>query len=256
MLILQAEPEINEDGGYATDADGKLLLRGRTLSLSPYQLSRFANQRITTIGFRLDTTLCTLELSDLTNDMVKTAMAEAGISMNGARFQISLTPINGVSDLAEYTEAVQTDKALGATMMGMRVEVRNGENTLDIAPLLTTVKTMFDVSALLLEDTEIVPGISEVTIGKKDGETVNDDTLTIDTMEQVQSLTLDKIKALGILCNYYNEVIEKLDSRLVVPYTASEAEALPYTAIMQTSPYLMVKLTRSGLYGLSQTTWQ
>jgi len=254
MLILRAEPEINPDGGYATDADGNIELRARTLSLSAYHLNNFKRQRITTVGFRLDDTMFYLDLSDLTSDAVSNAMTEAGMSAIGTRYQITLAPVNAVSDLKDYPEDVQTDKALGASMMGVRVELKNGSQTLDVSSLLPSAQTMFDVSTLLAKESETSPEISEVTIGKKTGQAVDESVVTTDVMGLVQKLMLDKLKQLGTIFQYYADKIETLDSQLVVPYTASEAEALSYTAVMKTSPYLMARFRKNGLYGLSQTT--
>lgn len=253
MIILRAEPEINTDGGYATDADGNIELRERTLTLSAYHLSNFKRQRITTIGFRLDDAMMILDLGDLSSDKVHKAMKDAGIPAVGTVYQITLTPINSVSDLKDYPEKVQTEKALGARMMGMRVELRNGSQSLDISALLPSAQAMFDISTLLAEESETSPEISEVTIGKKAGQTVDESTVTTNTMELVQKLMLDKLKKLGTLFQYFAAKIEKLDSQLVVPYTASEAEALSYTAVMKTSPFLMARFHKNGLYGLSQT---
>ena len=254
MIILQAEPEINDDGGYATDEDGNVELRGRTLSMTAFHLSRFKSQRITALGFRLDDAMCVLDLSDLTSDTVREAMSEAGMPMIGTHYQITLDPVNSVSDLKDYPEDAQTAKALGAQMMGVRIELQNGATVLDISSLVPSARTMFDASKLLAEETKTSPEISEVTVGQQNGQTVDENSLTTDVMELVQKLLLDKLKALGTVFNYYAQKTETLDSQLVVPYTASEAEALPFTAVMKTSPYLMAKLHRNGLYGLGQTT--
>ena len=253
MIILRAEPEINTDGGYVTDADGNIELRGRTLTLSAYHLNNFKRQHITTVGFRLDDAMMILDFSDLTSDKVRKAMTDAGIPAIGTVYQITFTPVNSVSDLKDYPEKVQTEKALGARMMGMRVELKNGSQMLDISALLPSAQAVFDISTLLAEESETSQEISEVTIGKKAGQTVDENSVTTDTMELVQKLMLDKLKKLGTLFQYYAAKIEKLDSQLVVPYTASETEALTYTAVMKTSPFLIAKFHKNGLYGLSQT---
>ena len=254
MIILQAEPEINSDGGYATDEDGKVELRARTLSLSAFHLNRFKSQNITSLGFRLSDAMCTLDLSDLISEKVRNAMAEANMPAIGTHYQITLRPVNSVGDLKDYPVDAQDAKALGAQMMGMRIELQNGATVLDISSLVPSARMMFDASSLLTAASETSPAISEVAIGRKDGQPEADSAVTTDVMELVQKVMLDKLKSTGAALNYYADKAETLDSQLVVPYTASETEALPFTAVMKTSPFLMAKYARNGLYGLSQST--
>jgi hypothetical protein len=251
MILIEAEPEINDDGGYATDADGRLLLSPRTLSLSAAQLSRFKAQRITALGFRLQGVLCAVELAQLQSDAVRAAMADAGMHMTGARYRITLRPVQSVSDLATYPEDVQIDKALGAVMMHVSIEVQSGGQTLDIAWLISSARTAFDASALLADAALATPEIAEITVGRTQGDAPQEDALTTDTMELVQRIMREKLNALGVRLNCYEGGIQPLDSQLVVPYTASETEALAYTAMMQTSPFLMARHLRNGLYGLA-----
>jgi len=254
MIILQAEPEINSDGGYATDEDGNVQLRARTLSLSAFHLNRFRSQNITALGFRLGNAMCTLDLSDLISEKVRDAMAQAGMPALGTHYQITLTPVNSVSDLLDYPVSVQDAKALGAQMMGMRIELQNGSTVLDVSQMIPSARMMFDASELLAAAGDTSPEITEVAVGRKDGQTGEDSSLTTDVMELVQKLMLEKLKTAGVTLNYYADKAETLDSQLVVPYTASETEALPFTAVMKTSPFLMAKYTRNGLYSLGQSS--
>lgn len=250
MVILEAEPEINDDGGYATDADGNILLGDRTLTLTAYHLSRFRSQHITTLGFRLEGVMFTVDLADFSAEPVRTAMAEAGMSVSGTRYQVTLHPINRVSDLADRSEAAQNAKALGAQMMDVSVTLQNGSQTLDVAKLLPSARTLFDTGSLLADAVSDQPALREITNGR-DASAADDESITADDMELVLKLMKDRLRKLGAKLNFFNAKTEKLDSRLVVPYTASEAETYPYTAVMRTSPYLMVRHARNGLYGLT-----
>ncbi len=250
LLIIQAEPEINDDGGYATDADGKLILSPRTVSLSQFQLARFKAQRITALAFRLQGVMFVLDLTQLESDAVRAAMVTAGMTQMGVRYQITLQPVGSVKDLAAYPEDVQTDKALGDPMTHVRIEAVSGGKALDISWLVSGARTAFDASALLADAAEKTPEIAEITLGRKQGEEPDDNALTAGTMELVQRIMQEKLTALGVRMNYYDDGIQTLDSQLVVPYTASETDVLPYTALMQTSPYLITRHLRNGLYGL------
>lgn len=252
MVIIQAEPEINDDGGYATDADGRVVLSPRTLTLSPFQLSRFKGQRITALAFRLEDVMCILDLADLTAEPVRTAMAEAGMSQSGAKYQVTLTPVNSVNELSDYPEDVQLDRALGAVMMHVQIQVRNGTQVLDIAPLLPSARTAFGAAGILAADPGEEADIAETTLGGQ-SEEEQEAALTTDAMELLQRTTLERLQAVGARLNYYEGGTETLDSQLVVPYTASEADAFPYTALMRTSPFLLVRHSRNGLYGLAPT---
>ena len=256
MVILQAEPELRSDGGYETDADGKTLLSPRALTLSGYQLSRFQQQRITTVNFRLGDVMCVLDLGDLTSEKVLKAAADAGMPRVGTHYQIILTPVNSVSELADQSIDAQDAKALGAQMMDVSIQIQNGMMALDIADILPSARTLFNVSSLLTAQAETTPGVSEVTVGKKAESETEAEPITTEIMDMVQRLTLEQLSAQGVALRYFGDKSQTLDSRLVVPYTASEAEVLPYTAIMRTNPFLMVRHDRNGLYGLTKTVTQ
>ena len=66
------------------------------------------------------------------------------------------------------------------------------------------------------------------------------------TLEQV-------LRELGCSLRFFTDLSHPLDSLLVVPYTFSEAQAIPYTAVLRTRPYLMAPLAAhgNGLYGLA-----
>ncbi|MEA4998425.1 MAG: hypothetical protein VB087_03460 [Candidatus Limiplasma sp.] len=253
MVILQAEPELRSDGGYETDDDGNTLLSPRALTLSGYQLSRFQQQRITTVGFRLGDVMCVLDLADLTSEKVLKAAADAGMSRLGTRYQISMTPVNSVRELADRSVDAQDAKALGAQMMDVTIQIQSGMMTLDIADILPSARTLFNVSSLLAAQAETTPGVREVTVGKKTEADAQAEPITTDVMDMVQRLTLEQLSAQGVALQYFGTKVQTLDSRLVVPYTASEAEVLPYTAVMRTNPFLMVRHDRNGLYGLTKT---
>ncbi|MPN46047.1 hypothetical protein SDC9_193627 [bioreactor metagenome] len=156
-----------------------------------------------------------------------------------------------VSDLADYPEDAQTDKALGAVMMHVRIEAVSGGQALDIAKLIPSARTSFDASAYLTGAADTTPEIAEMVVGKKQADAVDEDALTTDTMELMLRIMQERLGAPGVALKYYEGGVKTLDSQLVVPYTASETEALPYTAVMQTSPFLMVRHLRNGLYGLA-----
>ncbi len=252
LLILTGEPEINDDGGYATDADGNVIQGPRTLTLMGSQLSHFRRQHITALAFRLGDALVMFTLSDLESDAVREGVEAAGMSRMGLKYQVTLTPVNSVADLAQYPDGARTDRALGASMAGVRIEAVNGGQTLDIAPLMPSATLAFDASALLAEAAQTTPEIGEAIGGRPAGQTEDDGAVTTDVMELMQRLTLERLQTLGTRLNYYTLTdIQTLDSALVVPYTASEAEATPYTAVLHVSPYLRARLAHSGLYGLA-----
>jgi hypothetical protein len=121
---------------------------------------------------------------------------------------------------------------------------------LDVAKLLPSARTLFDTGNLLADAVSDQPALREITNGR-DASAADDETLTANDMELVLKLMKDRLRKLGAKLNFFSAKTETLDSRLVVPYTASEAETYPYTAVMRTSPYLMVRHARNGLYGLT-----
>ncbi|MDD3409863.1 MAG: hypothetical protein PHY12_03550, partial [Eubacteriales bacterium] len=248
MLIVQAEAEINKDGGYETDMDGKIVWRGRTLTLTLSQLRHFKAQHITRIGFRLDNMMCLLDLADLTGEKATLLRKDSDLSLQGARYVITLQPMQTLDDLDGMSDNVKRAWTLGMPMTAVSVELRSGGEAIDLTPALGSLRLLYDASSLLSEQAAASPEISEVVIGRKQSEPEAD--VTVDTMELVAELAQKQLASIGCELWRYDGK-GALDSSLVVPYTASESQAMPFTAVMQTQPYLIAKSDGNGLYGLS-----
>jgi hypothetical protein len=279
LLILQAEPELNEDGGYVTDLDGNPVVTGRTLTLTYAHLEAFRRQRITHIAFGLRGTYGYLDLEELQGEAIRALMAETGLPRLGSRFCVTLRPLTGNDPLPENASAAWESAALQAPLAQVRLEVVNGSRRVDIAPALASARLLMDVSpALAFPGQEVQPAdpdVVETVIGQRREEEPDPKGPEVAAQEQAlreasatlegrveptaQGLelarqTLEAVLAeRGCSLSFFTALSDPLDSLLVVPYTFSEAQAVPYTAILRTRPYLMASLAThgNGLYGLA-----
>ena len=125
LLILNAEPELNADGGYATDLDGNKLVRGRRLTISYSMLNNLARQNVDYIAFGLDGVMALVDLQELrSGEAVAELMEREGISKSsGTRFQVDLEPVTADTQLAQSEASAQEAAELGEKLMRVSVKV-------------------------------------------------------------------------------------------------------------------------------------
>lgn len=281
LLILRAEPELNEDGGYVTDMDGNPVVTGRTLTLTYAHLEAFRRQRITHIAFGLQGIYGYLELPELQGEAVRALMTDAGLSRLGARFCITLRPVTGIDPLLESASAAWDSVALQAPVAQVRMEVASGSRHVDITRAMNSARLLMDVSSVLTYhggETQINdPDVVETVIGQRLEKEPTDKepqaTAQIKALQEASATleglieptstglelarqTLEQVlHQRGCSLSFFSDIANPLDSLLVVPYTFSETQAVPYTAILRTKPYLIASLVThgNGLYGLAFT---
>lgn len=265
LLILEAEPELNRDGGYATDLDGNVQLRGRSLTLTYAHLTMLKKQRISHIALQLGDTTCFLEVQELQGEYVDTLMQENDMSRIGTRFVITLEPVSG----SNLPEDALTRLPLGQGLMRVRIEAHNRGQQLDLTPALYTARLLMGAGTVLETASQTEdPDIQETVIGQRpaaqpDASAQEQAALkqaaatlsgsiepTEALLEEARQAVESRIDELGYTLIYFGDTAFPLDSTLVVPYTASETSLALYTAIQRTQPYLMTPLVRAGLYGL------
>ncbi len=280
LLILQGEPELRADGGYATDLDGNPIVTGRTLTLTYTHLEHLRRQRITHIAFGLEGAYCYLALEDLRGEALEALMAREGLTRLGSRFAFTLTPVAGGGALPQDAPAALDSAALGAPLAQVRLELVKGSARLDITPALPSARLLMDVSPALTlwggEASSSDPEVEETVLGQsrqtqapaqdapeasQEAQAVRDaaDALqgrvepTTQNLELARQTLEQVLRELGCSLRFFTDLAHPLDSLLVVPYTFSEAQAIPYTAVLRTRPYLMAPLAAhgNGLYGLA-----
>ncbi len=272
LLILNAEPELNADGGYATDLDGNKLVRGRRLTISYSMLNNLARQNVDYIAFGLDGVMALIDLEELrSGEAVAGLMKQEGISKSSAtRFQIDLEPVTADTQLAQSEAGAQEAAGLGEKLMRVSVKVSSGSRRVDIAPVLKNASVLFDASALLESDLAPAPSGGDVTetvagkpvnmaadvqdermqaaVAAAKGEAEADEELLDLTLEMLN----DHIRMNNTTLLRYDDGKKALDTTAVVPYTASESNLVMFRAMMRTRPYLTASLSKSGLYGLGE----
>lgn len=154
--------------------------------------------------------------------------------------------------------------------MRVSLYMENGGRRVDIAPALRGAQLLFDASGLLPESgtapqgdvTEMVNGQTvqsaaspqaeqeAAAIAGAKGEAVATEAL----LELAQSLLQGEMQRMGSTLMRYGERAQALDTKAVVPYTASESQLAIFSALMRTRPYLTTPFTQNGLYGLLAQT--
>ena len=272
LLILNAEPELNADGGYATDLDGNKLVRGRRLTISYSMLNNLGRQNVDYIAFGLDGVMAMVDLEELrSSEAVADLLKQEGISKSSAtRFQIDLEPVTADTQLAQSEAGAQEAAQLGEKLMRVSVKVSSGSRRVDIAPVLKNASVLFDASGLLESDlavTQTGDDVTETVAGKPvtsgtdgqdqrmqaavaaaKGEAEADEELLDLTLEMLN----EHIRMNDTTLLRYDGGEKKLDTTAVVPYTASESNRAMFRAVMRTRPYLTAQLSKSGLYGLGE----
>lgn len=274
LLILNAEPELNADGGYATDLDGNKLVRGRRLTISYSMLNNLGRQNVDYIAFGLDGVMAMVDLEELrSSEAVADLLKQEGISKSSAtRFQIDLEPVTADTQLAQSEAGAQEAAQMGEKLMRVSVKVSSGSRRVDIAPVLKNASVLFDASGLLESDlavTQTGDDVTETVAGKPvtsgtdgqdqrmqaavaaaKGEAEADEELLDWTLQ----LLNDHIRLHSTTLLRYDGGEKTLDTTAVVPYTASESNRAMFRAVMRTRPYLTAQLSKSGLYGLGEAS--
>ena len=272
LLILNAEPELNADGGYATDLDGNKLVRGRRLTISYSMLNNLARQNVDYIAFGLDGVMALVDLQELrSGEAVAELMEREGISKSsGTRFQVDLEPVTADTQLAQSEASAQEAADLGEKLMRVSVKVSSGSRRVDIAPVLKNASVLFDASGLLESDlavTQASGDVTETVAGKPVTEDGQDERMQAavaaakgeaaadeELLDWTLQLLNDHIRLHSTTLLRYDGGEKTLDTTAVVPYTASESNRAMFRAVMRTRPYLTAQLTKSGLYGLGEAS--
>lgn len=272
LLILNAEPELNADGGYATDLDGNRLVRGRRLTISYQMLNNLGRQNIDYIAFGLDGVLVLVDLEELrSGKAVAELMKQEGIEKSsGTRFQVDLEPVTAKTQLAQSEAGAEDAARLGEKLMRVSVRVSSGSGRVDLGPALDNASVLFDASGLLQSEAAQAAKDDDVTetVG---GRPVQKQTSAQDARVEAAAaaargeaeasgelldLTLrllnDRIRLNATALMRYENGEKALDTKAVVPYTASESNLAMFRALMRTRPYLTAEFTKSGLYGLGE----
>lgn len=268
LLILTAEPELSKDGGYITDDDGRRVVHGRKLTLSYATLNRFSENNIDYIAFSLDGVIVLISLDDLRfGGTADEALKEYGLTHVGSTFIISMVPVTDESALVagELLSAADAVR-LKSRLMRVGVHIKNGDTMVDMTPWLTDATISFDASALMpTVDTAQQTDVVEMVDGKPIAKSQYEDPLKAaaiaaargegDPSDELMQVADDLFEEQMVRYNYsvclYGEQAESLETKSVVPYTASEHQNAEFNALMRTKPYLSAELDITGLYGLT-----
>ena len=211
LLHIQAEADLNKDGGYLTDADGRLAYAPRALELTYSQVTRMIRQGVSHISFRLKDMQVTAALSDLMNDQVK------ALSKNpeGLKFRFTIEP---GPELGQEEAAIKAARPV-TDIYRVSVQAVDGRTEHDIAPLLTTlgVTMAMESSARLMESMGLYDEAAFPT--------------------QYDLFTLNGAAA----------ALTPMNSLFVTPYMPEEGE-MPFTRLMGTNRYLYSPASSLGLF--------
>ncbi len=241
LLILQADAETQNDGGYQTTASGTPLYQGRTLTLRYSTLQLLASQKVLDLAFSLGNATLFFSPTDLMEGgSVENYRIQNGITKAGTNFQFVLEPVQSVADLLENETSARGLLTTGTSLMRIGAYLVNGDARYDISHLLNNAYMLFDATNLLL-----TPQIQTLPTGIVESQQGQ----SIESSERVQAT----VSTNGYDIYHFGLDATLQDSQAVMPYTTAEQTQMPYTAIMGTNPYLYAPFTASGLYAVTNT---
>ena len=253
LLILRAEAELNRDHGYATDADGHVVYRPRTLYLTLDKMKRLQKQNVSHVLFQLNGAGLMVSLDELRSDEMRALLKAQGTSLTQGRFRLTLEPVSGQDDLLSGEAGAQTAARMALPLMRMNVSfVAPGNQVIDVSSALQDMTVVFSQDALTQPETQQQQAS---VVETKDGRVVSTgDAQTVSEFAQRFDTALDRVTREGYALCRYEALPAALDTLLIVPYTSSEEEAA-YRSLMQSATYLMTHVRTGGLYGVSNTQW-
>lgn len=255
LLSLQAEPELNKDHGFVTDADGKVVYRSRTLYLTLEQLQKLEKQYVHHVLLRLGDAAVLIDLKELRSEGMIEYLHDQGTMLSQGRFAVTLDPTPAQNSLTQEEQGALLAARLGLPLNRVSIAfVTRDKQTIDVTAMLKNASLIY-ASEALGEATQEEAGQTVLT--EQNGQVVSSDDSIAPTVNEYQAMYERAVARLAqdgdAIARYALEAVT-LDSRLIVPYTASERETL-YPAMMQQKPYLLCQLSQSGLYGLTARAW-
>ncbi len=218
LLSLETEPELNKDGGYATDSDGKLIYRGRQLTMTQGLVNKLVKLGITHISFSVADMTVLYSLADLNNEAIRAIAAQEKTAISKAKFQIMLTP---VTTLTAQEQAGISGMLPAGRMFRLTAQMVLDDETFDIAPLMKSLKAAVDMEDIY-HMAQSLEGFEEDTFAAAYG------LLTLPADEQKAQIRP------GVF---------------ITPYLFTEMQA-PFSGLRRSRRYLLAAVQDSGLYAL------
>ena len=111
LLQLNCVPELNKDGGYVTDANGRAVYGGRYFRLSWLGLRGLHEQGIDSLSFSQGGVQVMVRLEDFLSDATQAVIKQLGGDLKQVRFKLMLLP----ADMLTQTEADAVSSARALT---------------------------------------------------------------------------------------------------------------------------------------------
>ena len=225
LLRLRTEAELNSDGGYVTDSNGKTVWSGRYLSMGYAGLNQLHKVGVDAISLNCHGASVVVRIEDLLNETMQAYAKEQGGTLQSSFYHVTIIPMEE-SDNTEEAAAADT---LSPLTRSWRVSVT-----------LTVNRVETDV-------TSMIPSL-QVTV----------DTQETKTLLQSMNRYDEKTFATDIALYAVEEAEEgyvttALESTYVEPFMPEELEAVDFSAIMYSRDYLVAKVTEPMLVTLSWT---
>lgn len=220
LLQLRCQPELNEDGGYVTDASGKPSYGGRYFRLSWLGLRGLYNQGIDSISFSQGGVQVSLRLEDLLSEAGQTTIKELGGDLKQVRFKLTLTPASELTDVEKA--AVNAAKPL-TDAWRVSVSMVMDKQEIPFEQYLPS----------LMVEADAEPAAKLLT-----GMDMYDEATFADFSELMQVNASGEISALA--------------SSFVIPFRENELTLVSYPQMMFTHRYYAAPLTQPGVVFLKK----
>ena len=223
LLRIRTEAELNKDGGYVTDSNGKALWTGRYMSMGLAGLNQLNKVGVDAISLNCNGASLVVRIEDLIGDTMQAYAKEQGGMLQKGYYRLTIVPVETPDD-AQEAEAFD---ALSPLTRGWRISVTltlDGKET-DVTSLLPSLRATVDMQ----ETKELLK-----RMGSYQEETFTTDMALYSITKQEDA--------------YAPAVVE---STYITPFMPEELTQMDFPAVMYAHEYLAAPISEPALLTIS-----
>ncbi len=223
LLRIRTEAELNKDGGYVTDSNGKALWTGRYMSMGLAGLNQLNKVGVDAISLNCNGASLVVRVEDLIGDAMQAYAKEQGGMLQKGYYRLTIIPVETPDDQQE----AEAFDALSPLTRGWQVNVTltlDGKET-DVTGLLPSLRVTVDMQ----ETKDLLKRMGSY----------QEETFTTDM--GLYSITKQQDA-------YVSAAVE---STYVTPFMPEELTQMDFPAVMYAHEYLAAPVTEPALLTIS-----